>query len=100
VFNIVDNAIDAATTTVRVAAVRESADRVTIAVTDDGPDPGEATAARLYEPFFTTKPDGAGMGLAIADALVAELGGHLRHERRDGTTRCLVTLPPTLPLGG
>jgi signal transduction histidine kinase len=33
------------------------------------------------------------MGLAIADALVAELGGRLRHERRHGTTAFVVALP-------
>jgi hypothetical protein len=33
------------------------------------------------------------MGLAIADALVAEIGGRVRHERRADTTRFVVTLP-------
>jgi signal transduction histidine kinase len=91
-FNLVDNATDAARTLVRITATHP-ATGLTIEVTDDGAGPGEAAGARLYEPFFTTKTDGAGMGLAIADALVAELGGRLRHERRAGTTAFVVALP-------
>jgi two-component system sensor histidine kinase FlrB len=50
-------------------------------------------AARAFEPFFTTKADGTGMGLAIADAVVGDLGGELRYERVNGHTRFVVTLP-------
>lgn len=61
---------------------------------DDGPAVPEAVASRLYEPFFSTKEDGTGMGLAIADALLAELGGRLHHERHAATTRFVLTLLP------
>ena len=98
VFNLVDNAIDAAAGHVEVVVDGAGdGDRATarIEVVDDGPaaGPGPDSAARWFEPFFSTKPDGSGMGLAIADALVAEVGGQVRHERRDGTTRFAVTLP-------
>jgi signal transduction histidine kinase len=94
VFNLVDNAIDAAEHAVIVdLQVREEA--TAICVRDDGP--GVATsddADRIFEPFFTTKSDGTGMGLAIADALVGDLGGEVRYERADGWTCFVVLLPP------
>ena len=54
----------------------------------------------MFEPFFSTKESGTGMGLAIADAAVGELGGSLRHHRAAGTTTFVITLPTTgAPVG-
>jgi signal transduction histidine kinase len=92
VFNLVDNAVDAASGEVAVEVHRE-VDGVTIVVGDDGPGVGPADSARVFEPFFTTKSDGTGMGLAIADAVVADLGGELRYERVADRTRFVVRLP-------
>lgn len=91
-FNVVDNAVDAAATSVRVGG-RCKGGEVIVEVDDDGVGIPEAVAARLYEPFFSTKEDGTGMGLAIADALLAELGGRLHHERHASATRFVLTLP-------
>lgn len=92
VFNLVDNAVDAASGEVEVD-VRRDVEGVTIVVSDDGPGVGSADRARVFEPFFTTKSDGTGMGLAIADAVVADLGGELRYERVADRTRFVVRLP-------
>jgi signal transduction histidine kinase len=93
VFNLVDNAIDAAAS--RVAVRLEAVDgAAVIRVCDDGPGLTERDASRVFEPFFTTKSDGTGMGLAIADALVGDLGGDLRYERAGGTTAFVITLHP------
>jgi signal transduction histidine kinase len=49
---------------------------------------------RLFVPFTTTKPDGAGLGLALAHRVVALHGGNLRLEDREGGgTRAVVWLP-------
>lgn len=86
VFNLVDNAIDAAAGSVGVVVGGAPAGGWWVAVHDDGPGLGEVPVDRAVEPFFTTKADGTGMGLAIADALVSEAGGSLDYVRRDGTT--------------
>lgn len=95
-FNLVDNAIDAAERSVTVRCGHDRRTGVaTIVVIDDGPGLPDRDADRAFEPFFTTKADGTGMGLAIADALVGDLGGEIRYERLDGETRFVVTLPRT-----
>lgn len=84
-FNLVDNALDAAATRVSIGAAIDDG-RLVVRVTDDGPGLS-LDAARALEPFVTTKPDGTGMGLAIADAIAADLGGRISYERaHDGTT--------------
>lgn len=92
VFNLVDNALDAANRTVEVE-VRAEPTCTSVVVVDDGPDLAPEVASRLFEPFFTSKADGTGMGLAIAEALVGDLGGTLAFERTDGHTRFCLTLP-------
>jgi C4-dicarboxylate-specific signal transduction histidine kinase len=67
---------------------------VTVEVRDDGPGLGPEAGRRVFEPFFSTKDGGTGMGLAIADAVVDELGGRLEHRRDGGTTSFAVRLPP------
>jgi two-component system C4-dicarboxylate transport sensor histidine kinase DctB len=81
---------------VRISAVRE-ADEVLIRVTDDGSGMDEPTVARLFEPFFSTKPVGQGMGLSLAVslALLRSIGGDLRidSEPGRGTTATMVLEP-------
>jgi signal transduction histidine kinase len=81
-FNVVENALAAAASTVRVY-VRRDGSAFDLCVEDDGPGMSEASLPRATEPFFTTKPGGTGMGLAIARAVVEEEGGSLALARRD-----------------
>jgi two-component system sensor kinase FixL len=48
---------------------------VIVVVHDEGPGIDPAVAARLFEPFFTTRRGGTGLGLAIARNIVDGLGG-------------------------
>lgn len=59
-------------------AMRATADsRVCIDVADTGPGLDEATRAALFQPFFTTKRDGNGLGLWISRGLLERYGGEL-----------------------
>ena len=50
---------------------------MTIEVSDNGPGPPPAVAESLFEAFVTSKPEGVGLGLAIAHQVAAEHGGQL-----------------------
>ncbi|MDB6095517.1 MAG: multi-sensor signal transduction histidine kinase [Verrucomicrobia bacterium] len=84
--NLIGNAIDAMksiTDAPREVSVRTKASSpaaVVVAIIDNGIGVDPARLDRMFEPFYTTKPDGLGMGLAISRSIVESHGGHLRAE--------------------
>lgn len=95
--NIIDNAIDAMNGKGEIS-LRTFAedDKVVIEITDNGPGIPEETQARIYEPFFTTKPPGkgTGLGLHISHDIVANRHhGQLLVESKAGETKFKVILP-------
>jgi two-component system sensor histidine kinase FlrB len=94
--SLVSNAVQAggAGTTVRLSAAVGAAGRIALRVCDDGPGVAAGDVARIFEPFVTTRPDGNGLGLAVAHAIVEAHDGALGLERTgpDGST-FLVDLP-------
>jgi len=46
-------------------------------VRDDGPGIAEELRVKVFEPFFTTRPTGSGIGLAVAQRVAAAHGGRL-----------------------
>jgi signal transduction histidine kinase len=93
--NLVLNAIDAAGKAGHVElAVERRPGGVEVAVRDDGPGIAPEDQARLFQPFFTTKPHGTGLGLFVTRRLVAAHGGTVACESRPGTgTTFRVFLP-------
>jgi signal transduction histidine kinase len=74
-------------------AARATDRRVDLVVEDTGPGPPEAVRAALMEPFVTGKPEGIGLGLAVAKAVAEAHGGTLSWSRADGRTRFAISLP-------
>jgi two-component system, NtrC family, nitrogen regulation sensor histidine kinase NtrY len=95
--NLVRNAVDAALETRgRVSLGWHSAgDHVDILIEDDGPGLGATT--NLFTPFFTTKPDGSGIGLVLSRQIAEAHGGTLTLANRAATRGCIATL--RLPTG-
>jgi signal transduction histidine kinase len=79
--NLILNAIEAQPNggRVRIALLQKS-DRLEIQVDDDGPGISPETRAKIFQPFFTTKATGTGLGLTIVARRITEIGGTLACE--------------------
>jgi PAS domain S-box-containing protein len=98
--NVINNALEAmaeAGGELRLRTAREG-DGVAIRVDDDGP--GVDDVERIFEPHYTTKVKGLGLGLAIARQIVEEHGGTIRAESVPGKgTSVYIHLPAAPPPG-
>jgi signal transduction histidine kinase len=76
--NLLENALDWSPPggQVRLSAWRSGAE-VAVAVEDSGPGVNPADAPHLFEPFFTTRPEGTGLGLALAHTIAGLHQGRL-----------------------
>lgn len=81
--NLVANAMEAMGTvndrarTLSVTSAISKPDGVLISVADSGPGIDSESLGRIFNPFFTTKPQGMGMGLTICRSIIESHGGNL-----------------------
>jgi signal transduction histidine kinase len=98
VFNLLLNAVEASpeggAVTLKTRLVDGAAE---IAVIDRGVGIDPAHRESIFNPFFTTKPDGVGMGLAIVSRIVAEHGGTMSVESEPGQGSVFRVLLPVDP---
>jgi two-component system nitrogen regulation sensor histidine kinase NtrY len=93
--NLIRNAADAALRTRGGVGIgwRIEGGYLEVRVEDDGP--GLASRENLFVPFYTTKPDGTGIGLALSRQIAEAHGGSLSLDNRDPPPGCqaLLRLP-------
>jgi signal transduction histidine kinase len=93
--NVFSNARDAMPDGGRLEIRAENdAERVRVTVADDGSGIPREALERISEPFFTTKPDGNGLGLSICRSIVWDVGGEMSIDSREGEgTTVKLSLP-------
>jgi signal transduction histidine kinase len=96
--NLVKNACEAQPRGGRVVlstrALPGQPGRVAVDIADDGPGQDPATVARMFEPGFSTKGRGSGVGLTVSQRVVEQHGGALDIDTSPGRgTRVAVILP-------
>src|SRR5262249_47863946 len=81
--NLIINAIEAMSTVdvgpreLTISTAMNESSAVLVAVRDSGPGIAPENVERLFEPFYTTKASGMGMGLSICHSIVDAHGGRL-----------------------
>ncbi len=83
--NIFRNSVQAAASEVSIGiSTRMEGAGIVIAITDDGPGMAPETLQRLFEPNFSTKTEGMGIGLTIVKKTIDDLGGSIDVESSPG----------------
>lgn len=93
IVNLVKNSIDALKASEKAGPwisvqVRRCEKMLEIRVVDNGPGVSAKSIDRLFEPFYTTKPHGVGLGLSICKNIAIAHGGRLTYARAGGGGAC------------
>lgn len=92
--NLITNAFDAKPDVVVTLKARARGERVEFTVQDNGPGIAPSIQSRVFEPFFSTRPAGTGLGLAVVKTVTEAHGGALALDSApDRGTRIELDLP-------
>jgi len=96
--NAADAMAGSPTQQIRIDAEKTSDNLVHITVSDNGPGITPEVAARIFDPYYTTKKHGMGIGLTISRSIIEALGGTLNCDSTPGQgTRFTIALPAEKP---
>jgi PAS domain S-box-containing protein len=93
--NILKNSIEAIGQDgkIEVTGIEEDGTNV-ITVDDSGPGFPDEALAKIFQPYYTTKTDGSGLGLALSYRIITDYGGKLTAENKpEGGARIQISLP-------
>jgi PAS domain S-box-containing protein len=92
--NVLLNAVEAAPKSALDVDAQALGGQAIVSVADRGPGIPDAVRRRVFDPFFSTKTRGTGLGLAVSKQIVDEHHGRIRlFNRRGGGTRVVIELP-------
>ena len=81
--NLIKNAIQAGANTIRISADLNAEDQTVIRVTNNGKPIPLRQIDEIFVPFYTTKPNGTGIGLSLSRQIMIKHHGDLRLEQSD-----------------
>jgi signal transduction histidine kinase len=92
--NILLNAVDVSPRgSVVDIRLRPSSDRIDIAIEDHGPGLSAEAQDQIFEAFYTTKPAGTGLGLAVSKTLLEKMGAVIEAANYEGGAKFTIQLP-------
>jgi two-component system sensor histidine kinase FlrB len=92
--NLINNAFESSPNVVVTLLAQTRGDRVELCVHDNGPGIAPSIQSRVFEPFFSTRPAGTGLGLAVVKTVAEAHGGLLALDSAQGRgTRIELDLP-------
>jgi two-component system sensor histidine kinase FlrB len=110
--NVLNNAVDALVASsiqqgcIDLNVSQQDAHNLKIIIKDNGPGLAKNQCQRIFEPFYTTKANGTGLGLAVVDSVVRAHGGQVYANSTLGTGAvftfilpCIKQVPKLLPGG-
>ncbi|HKN03696.1 MAG TPA: ATP-binding protein [Buttiauxella sp.] len=95
--NLLNNAIQAQQHTEKpwvAINARQTPDSIVLTVTDGGPGLSEHALQQVFMPFFTTRKDGLGLGMALTETLVQRLNGSIQAENSAAGGACFTLVFP------
>ena len=83
--NLIKNAVQAGATSIRITADLNSEDQTVIRVADNGKAIPLRQTEEIFIPFYTTKPNGTGIGLSLSKQIMVRHNGNLVLEQSDSS---------------